>query len=97
MKFCVDFGECLGVSVSVSRGVYMFIFRFINYLVKNTIISVAAFILDVGRVFFGRGCTNSGFFHIQLFHCLYLINCCVIKHFGVVSFPIGTFKPSTRI
>ena len=55
------------MSVSVSWGVYMFIFWFIHYLVKNPIISVAAFILDVGRVFFGRGCTNSGFFIYNCF------------------------------
>ena len=33
----------------------MFYFWFIDYLVKNLIIFVAAFILDVGRVIFSRG------------------------------------------
>ena len=96
MKFCVVFGQCLHVSVSASRGVYLFIFWFIYYLVKNPIIFVAAFILDVGRVFFVRGGVQIQGFS-QLFHCLYLINCCVIKHFGVLSFPIGTFKLSIWI
>ena len=97
MKFCVVFGEHLGVSVSVSRGVYMFIFQFIHCLVKNPIIFVAAFIVDVGRVIFGRGCINSECFDVQPYQCLNLINCCIIKYFVVVSFPIGTFKLSTEI
>ena len=63
MKLYVVYGEHL----SVSRGVYKFIFWFIYYLVKNAIIFVADFIVDVGRVIFGRGCTNLGFFHVQLF------------------------------
>ena len=97
MKFCAVFDECLSVSVSVSRGVYMFIFWFIHCLEKNPIIFVLAFIVDVGRVIFGRGSTNSECFDVQLFQCIYLINCCIIKYFVVVSFPIGTFKLSTWI
>ena len=50
------------MSVSVSRGVYMFIFWFICNLVKNPIIFVAAFIVGVGRVMFGRGAYKLGVF-----------------------------------
>ena len=45
----------------------MFYFWFIDYLVKNLIIFVAAFILDVGRVIFSRGCTKLRLFNVQYF------------------------------
>ena len=71
---------------------------YLHCLVKNPIIFVAAFIVGVGRVMFGRGGIQiQGCFDVQPFHCLNLINCCVIKYFVVVSFPIGTFKLSTEI
>ena len=58
MAFLDIMCECLSLSRSVLRGVCHILFSVYQLFGKNLIIFVAAFILDVGRVMFGRGCTK---------------------------------------
>ena len=67
MKFSDIMCECLSVLESVLRGVYHVLFLVDRLFGKNLIIFVVAFILDVGRVIFGRGCTKLRLFHVQCF------------------------------
>ena len=89
MKFSVIMCKCL----SVSERVYV-LFLIYRLFSKNLIIFVAAFILDVGRVIFGRGVYKIGFFFMYNILIVYLINCCIVKQLGFVSFSGSTIRLS---
>ena len=73
-------------------GVYHVLFLIYWLFSKNPIIFVAAFILDVGRVIFGRGVYKIGDFSYTTFWLNYLINCCEVKQLVFVSFPNSTIR-----
>ena len=67
MKFSDIMCEHLSVLERHNQGVYHVLFLVYWLFGKNLIIFVAAFILDVGRVIFGRGCTKLRLFYVQHF------------------------------
>ena len=67
MKFLDIMCEHLSVSRSVFRGMYHVLFSVYYLFGKNLIIFVAVFILDVGRVKFGRGVYKIKGFYVQHF------------------------------